>query len=67
MLIKLTNNFEKLRGMPVYINTDHIISVYELPVEEGSLITAIFCNPGREWYVEEGLSEVIKIINGVKL
>jgi len=66
MLVKFTNTIGTLKDMPIYLNTDQIISVYEIPVDEGSLMTAIFCNPGKEWYVEEGLSEVVKIINGVK-
>ena len=66
MLVKLTNNFEGFRGLPLWINTDHVTSVFEIPTDSGSLITAVFCSPSREWHVEEGLSEVIKLINGVK-
>lgn len=66
MLVKFTNSVGNLRGMPIYLNSDQVISVFEIPQDGGSLITVIFCNPGREWYVEEGLSEAVKIINGDK-
>jgi hypothetical protein len=49
--------------MPIYINRDHIISVYESPTESGSLRTVIYGSGNNNWYVEESLSEVIKMIN----
>ena len=65
MLVKLTNNHNELKGMPIYINTDHIISVYEVPVDGGSLMTAVYGIRGESWFVEEGLSEAVSIVNGV--
>lgn len=64
-MLKFTNNSERYKGNPVYINSDCIISVFEEPTNGGSLATVIFggFGPPERWYVEEGLSEVIKIIN----
>ena len=63
-MLKFTNrNVERL-DMPIYINRDHIISVFEEPNNGGSLTTIIYGGPlGERWYVEESLGEVIKKIN----
>jgi len=66
MLVKFTNNVEQHKGMPIYIMREHIISVFEIPTEGGSLVTAVYGIRGDTWQVEEGLSDVVKIINGVK-
>ena len=66
MLVKFTNNVEQHKGMPIYIMREHIISVYETPTDSGSLVTCIYGIRGDTWQVEEGLSDVVKIINGVK-
>ena len=52
--------------MPVYINKDWIVSVFERPkVDGGSLSTFIFGGPsGLSWEVCESLNEAIKIIEG---
>jgi hypothetical protein len=44
--------------------TDHILSVFETPTEGGSLVTSVYGIRGDTWFVEEGLKEVINIING---
>lgn len=64
MLVKLTNSNEQLKGMPIYLMTDHILSVFETPTEGGSLVTSVYGIRGDTWFVEEGLSEVVSIING---
>ena len=64
MLVKLTNSNEQLKGMPIYLMTDHILSVFETPTEGGSLVTSVYGIRGDTWFVEEGLKEVIDIING---
>lgn len=66
MLVKFTNNNEQLKGMPIYLMTEHIVSVFETPTDGGSLVTSIYGIRGDTWYVEEGLNEVIRIINGWK-
>ena len=61
-LIKLTNNADHSRGLPLYMNPDNITAVYERAlVPGGSLVTIVF-SKGIEWYVEEGLSEVTRKI-----
>lgn len=64
-MLKFTNNNERYKGNPVYINSECIVSVFEEPTNGGSLATVIFGGFGRceRWYVEEGLNEVVKIIN----
>jgi hypothetical protein len=51
------------RGMPIYINADHITAVFEVPSQSGgSLETHIYggcAGQGVEWVVEEGISEVV--------
>jgi hypothetical protein len=51
--------------MPIYINSDWIVAVYERRRRDsGSVSTVIFGGPGgMEWTVEESLSEVMKIID----
>ena len=63
-LVKFTNSNEQLKGMPIYLMDEHIVSVFEMPTDGGSLVTAIYGIRGDTWYVEEGLSEVVRIING---
>lgn len=63
-LVKFTNNNEQLKGMPVYLMDEHIVSVFEMPTDGGSLVTAIYGIRGDTWYVEEGLNEVVNVING---
>jgi hypothetical protein len=50
--------------MPIYLMTEHILSVFELPTDAGSLVTCVYGIRGDTWQVEEGLKEVIDIING---
>lgn len=64
MLVKLTNSNEQLKGMPLYLMTEHILSIFEMPTDGGSLVTAIYGIRGDTWYVEEGLNEVVDIVNG---
>jgi hypothetical protein len=65
MLVKLLNNNPELKGMPIYLMQEHIISVFEIPTDSGSLVTCVYGIRGDTWQVEEGLSEAVRIINGV--
>ena len=66
MLIKFTNAADNLKGNPLFINVDAIVSVFELPNDGGSLKTIVWGGPtGVGWEVEESLGEVIKKINDV--
>lgn len=64
-MLKFTNISDRYKGNPLYINSECIVSVFEEPTNGGSLATVIIggFGPPQKWNVEEGLSEVIKIIN----
>ena len=65
-MIRFTNASVGRKGDPIYINSEWIISVFEEHQEGGSLATIVFGGPGSgtPWFVEESLSEAIKLING---
>lgn len=63
-MIKLTNTGQ-LADMPIYINSNHITSVFEIATDEGSLKTQVFSAFGKDplvWTVQESLGQVIKMI-----
>lgn len=63
-MLKFTNLNRDRLDMPIYINKDHIVSVFEEPNDGGSLTTVIYGGPrGEQWHVEESLGEVIRKIN----
>ena len=63
-MLKFTNTNRQRLDMPIYINRDWIVSVFEEPSDGGSLSTVIYGGPlGERWFVEESLGQVIKIIN----
>ena len=67
MMIKFTNASLGRKGDPIYISSDWIVSVFEDHQEGGSLATVVFGGPGgTPWFVEESLSEAIKLIDGAK-
>lgn len=64
-MLKFTNANKQRLGDPIYINSDWIVSVFEENLSGGSLTTVIYGGPsGERWFVEQGLSEVAKMING---
>jgi len=65
MFIKLTNLNANFLDMPVYINAQNVLSVYESRrnQQDGGLTTTIYATNGQEWFVEESLSEVVKKLN----
>ena len=66
-MIKFTNSSSGRKGDPIYINSEWIVSVFEDHVEGGSLATVVFGGPNSiPWFVEESLSEAIKLINESK-
>lgn len=64
MLIKFTNGADQFKGNDLYINSDHIVAVYEfskLDDTTNTIMTIIYGGPqGSEWYVSESLAEVNK-------
>ena len=66
-MIKFINLAEGYVGDPIYINPDHIISVFPQSTEHGSLKTLIYGGTnGTVWVVEEGVEEVVKKIEEYK-
>ena len=66
-MLRFTNRAAGREGDPIYINADSITAIYENHVEGGSLATVIYGGSNAvEWYVEESMKEVIKIIEGRK-
>ena len=64
-MIRFTNASVGRKGDPIYINSEWIVSVFEDHIEGGSLATVVFGGPGgTPWFVEESLSEAIKLIDG---
>ena len=64
-MIRFTNASEGRKGDPIYIQSDWIVSVFEDHIQGGSLSTVVFGGPnGTPWFVEESLSEAIKLIDG---
>ena len=65
-MIKFTNASEGRKGDPIYINSEWIVSVFEDHIQGGSLATVVFGGPGNgtPWFIEESLSEAIKLIDG---
>lgn len=68
-MIKLTNNSPPWQGLIIYVNSDHIVSVFEEPMEEGgSLQTRVLLSLGTLYTVEESMEEVVRLVkryNGV--
>ena len=62
MFIRLKNAKENMRGNPLLININSIVSIFEDHVEGGSLFTVIYSNKEMSWIVEEGIEEVYKKI-----
>jgi hypothetical protein len=62
--IKLTNVANNHKGMPIWLNIDHISSIYEFPSEEGgSLRTCVYGGQtGVIWEVEESPFQIFKSI-----
>ena len=64
-MIKFTNASEGRKGDPIYINSEWIVSVFEDHIQGGSLATVVFGGPnGTPWFVEESLTEAVKLIDG---
>lgn len=68
MMVKFTNAFGLYAGMPLWINTDWIISVFEHRENESASVKTIVygSHDGERWEIEESLNQAIKIINEAK-
>lgn len=62
MLAKFTNAYPGREGEPLYININTIKSVYE---DKTPTLQTKIAGHDVLWTVEEGLSEVVKLINDI--
>jgi hypothetical protein len=60
--VKFTNLNPPFQDMPLWVNTDYIMSVYEQPNQHGGVATMVHNYHGKDWRIEESLSQAIKII-----
>jgi hypothetical protein len=64
MLIKLTNAAESYLGKPVLLNTDHIISVFEIQLEgTEEVLTQVYATTKESWTVKETVQEIYAMLN----
>ena len=71
MFIQLTNVYDKRKGDPlflgkVFLNVNHIVSVYEEHVDGGSLSARIYTVTGNIYHVEESYMEITGMILALK-
>lgn len=63
MLIKLTNASEQFAGQQLLINTDHIISVFEIKSEgTDELLTHVYAVTKESWLVKEDIETIYKML-----
>ena len=67
MFIKLTNARTELKGDPVILNTDMIVSIYQDSVVEDKenikQKTYVYCPPHGTWEIEESPEEILALLN----
>ena len=66
MFIQLTNVYDKRKGDPLFLNVNHIVSVYEEHVDGGSLSARIYTVTGNIYHVEESYMEITGMILALK-
>jgi len=57
MFLQLTNANPELSGIPLMLNSDHIVTAFEQTTNNVT-VTNIFCPPHGTWQVSESLSEI---------
>jgi len=61
MIIKLTNNAKDFKGKPLLINTEHIMTAFEVDNDD-EISTNIYSITQQSWIVKESLEEIYKLI-----
>ena len=61
MIIKLTNAVTALQGRALFINTDHIVAIYEAELD-GKVVTFIYGITKDNWEVQETMDEIDKLL-----
>ena len=62
MFIRLTNADEKLKGSPVVLNVDKIVSVFTLTEEETER-TFVYAGELGTWIVEESVDTIVEMLD----
>lgn len=66
MIVTLTNASPALRGNPIALNANLIVSIFRTPVTrtDGLIddVTYIHCPPHGTWEVQESVEEVVALI-----
>ena len=61
MIIKLTNNSKDFKGKPLLINSEHIMTVFEVENDDETS-TNIYSITQQSWIVQESLEDIYKLI-----
>ena len=61
MIIKLTNNAEEFKGKPLLINTEHIMTMFEVENDD-KVSTNIYSITQQSWVVQESLEEIYQLV-----
>ena len=61
MLISLTNATENFEGNELLLNTDHVLSIFEVGVDDKK-VTNIYAVTKESWQVKESIAEIKKLI-----
>jgi hypothetical protein len=59
MILKLTNAVTALKGRKVFVNTDHIVAMYEVFIE-GKVATFVYGVTKDNWEVRETMAQIEK-------
>lgn len=60
-LVKLTNAATTLKGKPLLINSDRIVSVFEAEID-GEKVTFVYADTKDSWQVKENINTVTWLI-----
>ena len=67
MIIQLTNTNPDVKGDPIALNSDFIVSIREGKAkrDDGTeeFVTFVFCPPHGTWEVSDSLASILKTIN----
>ena len=61
MILKLTNAVTTLQGRALFINTDHIVAMYEAEIQ-GKVVTFVYGITKDNWEVQETIDEIDKLL-----
>lgn len=61
MIIKLTNNAEEFKGKPLLINSEHIMTVFEIENDD-EISTNVYSITQQSWNVKETVEEIYKLV-----